>query len=197
MNGLFGGLALSVLVSSAIAQSYPVRPIRLVVGFAAGGPNDTQARLIGNQLSETLGRQVKGGAPATIDLITGQVHVMMNNVVTSLPAARAGKLRALAVTSAGRSPIAPELPAVAETVPGYEVDAWYGVVAPHATPAAIVAKLNAELVKTIRDPEIHRRLATLGLQPVGGTAQAFDRHLRSELAKWRKVVKEAGIGPTN
>ena len=194
-----------------VHPSLPVRSVSALVALAKAKPGELTYASAGHGSSLQLAMELfdsmagirmvhvpyKGGAPATFDLISGQVQLMMNNVVTSLPAARAGKLRALAVTSAKRSPIAPKLPAVAETLPGYEVDAWYGIVAPHATPAAIVSKLNAELVRAIRDPEVHQRLATLGLQPVGGTAQAFDAHLRSELAKWRKVVKDAGIGTAN
>jgi tripartite-type tricarboxylate transporter receptor subunit TctC len=306
-------LLLSLFSTAVLAQAYPQKPIRMVVGYAPGGPNDTQARLIGEKLTASLGQQVivdnragatgiigttfvaksppdgytlmlisaghtiignfqklpfhpiddftpvtqvssspfvlvvhpslpvrsvsgliqlaktrpgqltyasagngsslqtamelfnsmagvkmvhvpyKGGGPATIDLIAGHVQLMMNNAVGSLPAARAGKLRALGVTSAKRSAAAPELPTIGETLPGYEADAWYGVIAPRGTPAAIVSTLRTEIAKSLHNPEVRQRLAALGLEPVGGTPQEFGAFLQNEIVKWAKVVKDANI----
>ena len=114
-----------------------------------------------------------------------------NNVVSSLPNARAGKLRALAVTSAQRSPLAPDLPTVGETVPGYFMDAWYGLVGPKGIPVPVLTRLNSEAVKALGTADVKQRFATLGLTPVGGSPEQFLKLLQSESVKWAKVVKES------
>ena len=137
----------------------------------------------------------KGGAPATADLIAGRTQVMMNNVVSTLQNARAGKLRALAVTTLQRSASAPELPPVSDTLPGYEVEAWYGIVGPKGLPTPILARLNAEIVKALTQPDVRERFVALGLQSVGGSPEQFARLIQSDLKKWAKVVANSGITP--
>lgn len=137
----------------------------------------------------------KGGAPATTDLIAGRIQAMVNNAASSLSNVRAGKLKMLGATSAQRTPIAPDVPAIAETVPGYEMDAWYGVITSRGVPAAIVARLNAEINKGLSNPETKQQFYKQGFTTVGGPAEQFTRLLQVELAKWAKVVKDNNIKP--
>ncbi|HTE14663.1 MAG TPA: tripartite tricarboxylate transporter substrate-binding protein, partial [Burkholderiales bacterium] len=135
----------------------------------------------------------KGGAPAAIAAIGGQTQLIVGTSVGILPFVRSGKLRAIAVTSAKRSPVAPEIPAVAESVPGYEHEPWNGLLAPAKTPGAIVAKINAEVVRMLAAPEVKKIFANEGGEAVGNSPEAFAAVVKSETAKWAKVVKAAGI----
>jgi tripartite-type tricarboxylate transporter receptor subunit TctC len=136
----------------------------------------------------------KGTGPALIDAMAGQVHMLFGNVLSSLTHVKTGRLRALAVTTAKRSMVLPDLPTVSESgVPGYENSTWFGLLAPAGTPAAVLNKLNAELVKASQSPDIVDRLAPDGGEPVGSTPEQFGRHLALEIARWRKVVKDAGM----
>jgi tripartite-type tricarboxylate transporter receptor subunit TctC len=135
----------------------------------------------------------KGSAPAITDLLGGQVSMMFDNMPSGLPHVKAGKLRALGVTSAKRSAAAPEIPTIAESgVPGYEVDSWFGILAPAGTPREIVNKLNVEIVRILRMPEVKQRLAEQGAEPVGNTPEQFAEHIRKETIKWARVVKASG-----
>jgi tripartite-type tricarboxylate transporter receptor subunit TctC len=126
--------------------------------------------------------------------MAGQVHAMFANPLSSMPHVKRGRLRALGVTTAKRSKVLPDLPTVAESgVPGYETSTWFGMFAPAGTPAAIVGRLNAELVRICNQPEVIERLAPDGGEPIGSTAEAFAEHLAREIARWRKVVQDAGI----
>jgi len=136
----------------------------------------------------------KGGGPAVADLVSGQVMMTFGNLTTVLPFAKAGRVRSLAVTSARRSPVLPDLPTMAEAgVPGFEAATWNGLIAPAATPKDIVAKLNADIVKVLNMPDTRAKLASNGLEPIGDTPAAFSAHIASEIARWSKVVKAAGI----
>jgi tripartite-type tricarboxylate transporter receptor subunit TctC len=138
----------------------------------------------------------KGGAPAMGDVIGGQIDMLFSTLLQSHAQREAGKLRALAVTTARRSPATPELPTMIEAgVPGFEVAGWYGVLAPAKTPPEIVAKLNSEIVRILRTQEVQALLAADGSEPVGSTPQEFGAHIKSEVAKWRKVITDAGIKP--
>ena len=297
----------------AVAQSYPIKPIRIIVGYPAGGPTDMIARTVAQKLSPALGQQVnvdnrpgasgmigaelavkappdgytlltvpityavtpsvfpkmpydaekdlapvalvaaapfilvvhptlpvktvkdlialaksrpgqinyasasaggmphlagelfnimagvklthipyKGAAPATIDLLAGQVSLMFNNMLSAMPHVKSGKLRAVAVTSAKRSSAVPELPTVAETIPGFEASGWYGAFAPAATPREIIAKLNGEINRLMRQPDVAQRLAVDGVEAVTMTPAEFGTYLHSEIVKWGKVVKISG-----
>ena len=134
----------------------------------------------------------RGQAPALMDLLGGQAHVMFDSVPAALEYLRAGKLRALAVTSTTRFDALPDLPTVADTVPGYESSAWYGVVAPRETPPDIVEKLNREINAAFEDPKIKARLTELGGTVLAGPPTAFGKHLADETEKWGKVVKLSG-----
>jgi tripartite-type tricarboxylate transporter receptor subunit TctC len=136
----------------------------------------------------------KGTGHALFDTVAGQVQAMFANILSGLPYVKAGRLRALAVTSAKRSLVMPELPTVTESgVPGYEAITWHGWLAPAGTPAAIVNRLNAELVKSTRAPDVAERLAADGGEPIGSTPEQFTQLLIAEIARWRKLVKDTGL----
>ena len=138
----------------------------------------------------------KGGAPALQDVVGGQIEMLFSTLLQSHAQISAGKLRTLAVTTAARSPAAPQLPTMIEAgMPGFVVTGWYGILAPAGTPATIVAKLNKEVVRILRTPEVRDRLASDGSEPVGSTPEEFAAHIRSEIAKWQKVILEADIKP--
>jgi tripartite-type tricarboxylate transporter receptor subunit TctC len=306
-------LCAAFAAASALAQQYPIKPVRIIVGYPAGGPTDMIARTVAQKLSPALGQQVivdnrpgasgmigaelavkappdgytlltvpityavtpsvfpkmpydaekdlapvalvaaapfilvvhptlpvktvkdlialaksrpgqinyasasaggmphlagelfnimagvklthipyKGAAPATIDLLAGQVSLMFNNMLSAMPHVKSGKLRAVAVTSAKRSSAVPELPTVAETIPGFEASGWYGAFAPAATPREIIAKLNGEINRLMRQPDVAQRLAGDGVEAVTMTPAEFGTYLHSEIVKWGKVVKISG-----
>ena len=136
----------------------------------------------------------KGGGPAVIDLLAGQHVIYFGNVPTVILQARAGKLRALAVTGPKRTPAAPEIPTVAESgVPGYAVTTAYGVAAPAKTSRAILDRLHVELVRAVNNPDLRERLQGLGADPVGNSPEQYTAFMQNEIAKWDKVIKAAGI----
>jgi len=136
----------------------------------------------------------KGGAPALTDLVAGQIQFMCENIPGTLPFAKAGKLRALAVTDLKRSPLLPELPTLDEAgLKGYQIVGWNGLFVPAGTPQPIVNRLNAEVVKALALPDVKDRLATLGADAVGDTPQHFAVFIKAEIPKWAKVVKDAGL----
>ncbi len=137
----------------------------------------------------------KGGSLAYVDLIAGQVDLMFTSPTPTLTYAKAGKLRVLATTGAKRSPATPELPTVAEATGfrGYEASLWYGVVAPAGTPRNIVQVLNAEIVKALRFPDVRDPLAAQAVEAVSSTPEEFAAHIRSEIAKWTKVISDGNI----
>ena len=312
----FSAIALSFsMTAAANAAAYPDKPIRMLVGFAAGGGTDTTARAIGQPLSEALGQQVivdnrpgaagniaaditahsvpdgytilmgtiaalainpslyqklpfdpikdfepislavssmnvlvvhpsvaaknvkelialakaqsgkltygssgvggaghlagvlfdqlagtkmihvpyKGGAPAIIALVSGEVNMVFATAETAVPQVKAGKIRALGVTTAKRSALVPDLPTIAEAgLPGYEANNWYGLLAPAKTPAAIVERLNREVVKVLNMPNVKEQLFRSGLDASPSTQKEFAAYIKSEMAKWAKVVKASG-----
>lgn len=138
----------------------------------------------------------KGGAPAITALLGGEVQVMFATMPLAVPHVRSGKLRALAITAKRRSPAAPEVPTIAESgVPGYDHGAWNAMFAPARTPRVIVHKLNQEALAVLASPDIRDRLAAEGAEPLGNTPEEFTAVLKSETAKWAKVVKAAGMKP--
>ena len=315
MKRIVPSLAASLIAAAALAQ-YPAKPIRLIVPFAAGGGNDSVARLVGKHLSDSLGQQLvidnrpgaggvlgaefaakavpdgytlflggvashavnpnlndslpydpirdfapvallaqaplvlvvhpsvpadsikalvalarsrpgqlnyasngngssshlaavmfdsmtgvdmvhvpyKGLSPALTDLLSGRVQLMFSSVVAILPHIKAGKLRGLAVTGSRRLASMPNLPTIAESgLPGYEASSWYGVLAPAGTPREIVARLNAELVKALAQLEVRTSLLAEGAEPIGGSPEQFAAHIRSEMERLGKLIREAKI----
>ena len=136
----------------------------------------------------------KGTGPAMIDMIAGQVSTMAATILTGMPHIRSGRLRPLGITSVARSPIVPEIPTVAEAgLPGFESVQWYGMLAPARSPKEIVTRLHAEMTRILQQPDIKERFAGDGADPVGNTPEEFARYIQSELIKWAKVAREAGI----
>jgi tripartite-type tricarboxylate transporter receptor subunit TctC len=176
-----------------LARSQPGR-----LSYASGGAG-AGAHLSGELFriltkTDVVHIPYKGNAPALADLLGGQVHMMFDIVTTSLPHIRAGKLRGLAVTSARRSSLAPELPTMIEAgLPGFEVVGWYMLFAPAGTPKEIMAVLNAEANRAIKDPEVGAKLGSQGVEWVGGTTEQADAFLRSEMARWGKIARETGM----
>ena len=135
----------------------------------------------------------KGSSPAVADLLGGQVQMMFDNMPVSLPHVKAGKLRALAVTSMKRSPALPDVPTMDEEgLKGFDATSWFGLLAPAGTPKDIVAKLNAASVKALATPEMRERLAAQGADPVGNSPEQFAAFIKSEIDKWAKIVKASG-----
>ncbi len=134
----------------------------------------------------------KGRQFAIPDLVGGQIQLMFDNMPSALPMAKEGKIRALAQTTAKRSPAAPDVPTVAETVPGFEATTWFAMFAPAGTPKDVVARINAELVRVFKLPDVVDKLKTLGLEPAVGTPEDLGRYQASEIVKWAKVVKDSG-----
>jgi tripartite-type tricarboxylate transporter receptor subunit TctC len=135
----------------------------------------------------------KGSAPAVTDLVGGQIDIMFDNMPSAIQHVRSGRLRALAVTTAKRSPELPDVPTIAEAgVPGYEATSWFGMFAPAGTPAPVVARLHGALVKVLADPAVKKKLAEQGAEPYSESPEQFAEFMRKETAKWSKVVKESG-----
>jgi tripartite-type tricarboxylate transporter receptor subunit TctC len=134
----------------------------------------------------------KGAGPAMTDLIAGQYHYNFSGLLGSQVQMRAGRLRGLAITTPKRVAAMPELPAVAEALPGFEVVGWYGIIGPANMPRAIVSRLHGELIKILNTPEVRDRILADGSEPVGSSPEEFRQFMLADLAKWAKVVKESG-----
>lgn len=135
----------------------------------------------------------KGGAPAMIDLMSGQLQMIFATVITAMPQVRSGRIRALAVTTTKRSGVMPELPTMDEAgLRGFEVNNWYGLVAPARTPAEVVRTLNREIVSALNQADVKDLMVKQGLDPAPSTPEEFGAYMRSEIAKWRKVVQASG-----
>jgi len=134
----------------------------------------------------------RGSGPAVAAVVAGDVEVLVSNIATVLPLIKAGKLRAIGVTSARRSAVLPEVPTIGETVPGYESRTWYALMGPAGLPAPVVARLNAAVNEAIRSPDIREQLVSMGYEPEGGTPAAMSALLREDIATWGQVVKASG-----
>ena len=135
----------------------------------------------------------KGTALAIPDLVSGKVDVLFDSLPTGLPHVRDGRLRALGVTSAQRTPLAPDLPPISDVLPGYESTTWFGLFGPKGLPPEVVARVNAAANQVLKDPEVIDKLTRLGIEPVGGTPAQFTAMLATELAKWKKIINERKI----
>jgi tripartite-type tricarboxylate transporter receptor subunit TctC len=176
----------------AYAKAHPGQ-----INMASSG-NGTSVHLSGELFKMMTGTNMihvpyRGGALAHVDLISGRVQVMFDNLPSVIEHIRAGKLRALAVTGRIRSAALPDVPTIAETVPGYETSAWYGMCAPKATPAGIVQMLNGAVQDALADPKVRARFDDLGVQPMINSIAEFGQLIADETEKWTKVVKAAGI----
>jgi tripartite-type tricarboxylate transporter receptor subunit TctC len=188
--------------------SVPAKSVKELIGLArakpgslnygssgTGGLSHLSGALFGSLAHiEIVHIPYKGGAPALTDVIAGQIQMLYSTILQSQAQLKAGRLKALAVTTAKRSRAAPELPTMAEAgVPGYEVAGWYGIVAPPQTPKPIITKLNGEIVRILKLPDVGEKLAADGSEPVGSTPEAFGAHIKTEVAKWRKLIQQTGI----
>jgi tripartite-type tricarboxylate transporter receptor subunit TctC len=177
----------------AMARAHPNKLSYASGGAGAGAHLSGELfRLLTN--TDVVHVPYKGNAPAVADLLGGQVHMMFDIITTSLPLARAGKLRALAVTSTKRSSLAPDLPTMIEAgLPGFETTGWYMMIAPAGMPRDVMATLNSELNRAMKDPEVGGKLAAQGVEWVGGTPEQADAFLRAEMARWAKIARETGM----
>jgi tripartite-type tricarboxylate transporter receptor subunit TctC len=190
-----------------VAKEVPAKTVAEFIDYVKANPgkvnlassgNGTSVHLSGEMFMAMTGAKMlhvpyRGAAPATTDLLGNRVQVMFDNMPSIIGHIRGGALRALAVTTATRSPELPEVPAVAETIPGYEASALFGMGAPAKTPPEIIEKLNREINEVMAEPEIKKRLTELGGEPLIATPQAFGAMIAAETEKWEKVVKYAGI----
>ena len=200
---IYAGASANLLT---VHPSVPLRTVSGLIKLAKARPGELTFASAGSGTSPHMGMELfklmtgidlvhvpyKGGAPAVTDLIGGHVMMYCENLPNLLPHVQAGRLRAVAVTTPARIRQAPDVPTIAETVPGFEVLAWFGVVAPAATPRDVVLKLNAEINKMLAQPDVRERFLVGAVDPVGGPPEQFGEHIRSEVAKWAKVVKATG-----
>ena len=189
-----------------VTSSLPAKNVAEFIAYCKANPgkinmassgSGTSVHLSGELFKSMTGCQMlhvpyKGAGPALTDLIGGQVQVIFDNLPSSAGHIKGGRIRALAVTSAQREPSLPEVATVAETVPGYEATAWFGIGMPKGTPREIVDKVNAEVNRALADPKMRERLAELGGRPLAGTPEDFGKVIAAETEKWSKVVVEAG-----
>ena len=201
----FVGYIPLVLVTN---PGFPANSVKDIVAMAKAKPGSVQyasggagagAHLSGELLKQMANVDIthvpyKGNAPALNDVIGGQVPFMFDTLPTSLPLVKAGKLKALAVTTEKRTPLAPDIPTMVEQGwPGFVISAWYAVLAPAGTPKDVVARLNAEINKAAKDPELQKRMADQGIELVGGSPEEAQKFIDSEVVRWRAVIKEKGI----
>lgn len=137
----------------------------------------------------------KGGSPALTAILSGEMSLTYENSLIIVPHIKSGKVRALGVTSAKRSKLLPEVPSIAETLPGYGASGWYGLLAPAGTPKDVLARLNTEAVRALRAPEVAEKLSSQGAEPAPGSPEEFTAFIRGEIDKWAKVVKAANMKP--
>ncbi len=196
----------AVPLMMASSPSLPAKTVKEVIALAKAKPGVVNYGSGGSGSSSHLAMELfksmagldlshipyKGTGPLITDMLGGQVALTIASAVPLSPQVRSGRLRALGVTGPKRSPAFPDVPAIAETVPGYEVVNWFGVVAPTGTPKAIVTRVNAELNKALQSAELVKALAAQTAEAVGGTPEAFGQVIRADYAKWAKVVKASG-----
>ena len=206
----FAGVSLMATIPLVLVvhPSLPAKSVKDLIALARARPgqmtygsagNGTAQQLAGELFKLLTGTQIvgvpyRGGAPATVGVLTGEVQLLFTGALGVFPHVESGRLRALAVTTSQRLESMPQLPTVAEAgVKGFEVVSWNGVVVPAGTPQPVVAKLNASITGALRAPDVRERLKSQGLEIVAGTPQQFEQFIKSEIAKWAKVVRAAGI----
>jgi tripartite-type tricarboxylate transporter receptor subunit TctC len=192
----------------AVHPSLPVKNVKELIAFVKARPNEVLFSSSGSGSGQHLAMELlnrmaglqlvhvpyKGTAPSILDLVAGRVSVTSASAISTMPHVRSGRLRALAVSSAKRSPSVPELPTVAEAgVPGFAVDQWYALFAPAGTPKEIISRLYGEIAKAVANSQTRERLLAMGLDPVGMPPDEFTAYVKTETVKWGKLVREAGI----
>lgn len=191
----------------SVHPSLPVRTVQDVISLARKRPGELNYASAGNGSSNHLTVEMfnmmagvrmvhipyKGSGPALVDLMAGQVHLMINDLSSSIGYVRSDKIRAIAVTSLARNPAVPDVPTIDESgLKGYDATAWYGLLAPKGTPEPIVRRLYDETLRAIADPGLRKHLRSRGLEPVGNTPAEFRSFIEAEVAKWARVVKASG-----
>ena len=193
----------------AVHPSVPAASIMELVAYAKSKPGELRYGSGGSGSPPHLAAEIfksmtgssilhvpyKGVTPALMDTVAGQVQIVISVVPAILPTVKGGKVKALGVTSAKRTPLVPDLPTIAETVPGYEFIGWYGLVAPARTPAGILSKLNTEVARILKTSEFQERLVALGAEPISSTQQELAAYMQVQSEKMRKAVKESGARP--
>ncbi len=190
-----------------VNPSLPVESVEELIAYAKshpggltyasgglGGPTQLAFELFRLTAGISLGHaDYDGGAAALLALVNGQAQVMMSPILAAMPMVQDGRLRALAVSGRHAAPAVPELPPISETLPGFSAVSWYGVLAPAGTPAAVITRLNSELDRIVHEPQIEKRFAEIGGEAVGGPPSTLSSLIHDEIARWRRVAKEAGI----
>jgi tripartite-type tricarboxylate transporter receptor subunit TctC len=191
-----------------VHPSVPARSVKELIAFARARPGQLNysSSGIGNadhfagELFKSMARidvlhvPHKGGAQAAQDAVTGQVSMYFSGILVGLPLAKSGKVRALAVATAKRSPLAPDIPTIAEAgLPGYEMTLWNALFAPAGTPREIISRLNSEVLKSLQAPDMQEKLAAVGASPGGGTPEEFGNYFKSEVEKFGKIVRATGM----
>ena len=190
-----------------VRNDLPVQDVKQLVAYAKANPGKLSYGSVGvastthlagellNMLAgiDTVHIPYKGSTPIVVDLMGGRVDMAFIGISGSIQQAKAGQIRALAISTLKRSPNFPEIPAVSETVPGFELNSWYGMMAPAGTPKPIVNRLQQELAAALKKPDVVEWMKQNGLDPVGSTPEEHAAHIRAELAKWAKIVKDAKV----
>ncbi len=200
-------LAASLPLIVVTPPSVPANSIKELIALAKAKPGSLNFASAGNGNTSHLAGELfkniagvdmvhvpyKGSGPSLIALLGGEVQLMFDSISSSLPQIKAGKLKALAVTSSKRSHVMPQLPTVAESgLPNFVVDGWYGILAPAGTPPAIVNKMSADIARAMQNPDTRERIMASGYDIIGSTPEQFGTHIRSEVERWTKVVKASG-----
>ena len=202
----FSAITLTTLVPQfiVVSPSLPIYSVNDLISYAKANPGKVTFASAGNGASNHLSGELfnamagikmqhipyKGDAPGLVDVMAGQVNVALPTAIAAAPHVRSGKLRALAVTSTKRLPSFPDVPTVAETLPGFEAVSWGGVMVPAGTPQPIINRLNTEILNILKMPDIAEKLNGLGAEIVGSSPQQFDAYVKSEIAKWGKVARD-------
>jgi tripartite-type tricarboxylate transporter receptor subunit TctC len=205
----FAPITLTTIVPQIIVvtPSLPIRSVGELIAYANANPGKVTFASAGvgssNHLSGELFNAMagikmlhvpyKGDAPGMIDVMSGAVNVALPTAIAAMPSIKSGRLRAIAVTSAKRIPSLPDLPTVAESLPGYEAVSWGGVMAPAGTPPEVITRLNTEINRILRLPDVAEKLSSFGAQIVGSTPEEFAAYLKAEIAKWGKVARDNNI----
>ncbi len=190
-----------------VHPAVPAKSITDLIAFARAKPTALSAATLGSATTQHLAAAMfnsmaktdvllvpyKGSAPGMNDLLGGQVQMMFNAMPSTLAHIKSGQLRALGVTSLKRSPLAPDVPTVAETLPGFEISTWYGVLAPTGTPEAIIAKLNREIIHAAQLPDVRKKLEEMGVELQLSTPAVFGALIKSEMSKWAEVIRVTGV----
>jgi tripartite-type tricarboxylate transporter receptor subunit TctC len=189
-NPTLGVSSIKELIAAARAK--PGR-----INYASSGPG-TGGHMSVELLKSMTGTDLvhipyKGAGPALVDLLGGQVQIMCTSPLPAMPHVKSGKLRALAMTSPKRASFAPDIPAVAETLPGYQSTLWYALYVPKGTPPAIVKRLHDDTVKVVRSRDVSQQLESQGAEPVGNSPEALQKFVQTEIAQWTRLVKQAKI----